>query len=54
MNITCAVCGKPLTRYNAMRIGGLIEHITGKHFMCRACVYDAMSGHIKVRLVDEW
>ena len=54
MSIVCAVCGKPLTRYNCVRIGGLIEHITGKHFMCPACVEDAKCGSVKLRLVDEW
>lgn len=54
MTITCALCGKELTRYNAVRIGGLIEHITGKHFMCPACVDDAKCGSIKIRLIDEW
>ena len=50
----CAVCGKQLDRFHAVRISGLIEHITGKHFMCPACVDDAKRGRVKLRLVDEW
>ena len=38
MNITCAICDKPLNRYYAMRVGGIVEQITGKRFMCRECV----------------
>ena len=38
MEITCAICGKQLTRFNALRIGGMVEQITGKRFMCRECV----------------
>lgn len=54
MRIECALCGKKLTRYNAVRISGLVEHITGKHFMCPACVDSAKCGNVKLRLVDEW
>ena len=50
----CAICGKELTRYNAMRIGGMIEQITGKHFMCKNCVEDTHRGLVKIKVVDEW
>ena len=38
MNIVCAVCGKKLEPHNCVRIGGLIEQITGNRFMCPDCV----------------
>ena len=50
----CAICGKQIDRFHAVRIGGLIGHITGKHFMCPACVENAKRGNVKLRLVDEW
>lgn len=39
MKINCALCNKPLTRYEAVRIGGMVEQITGKHFMCDECAH---------------
>jgi len=44
----CAICKKVLSRYYAVRIGGVIEQITGKQYMCRECVRRVHSGEVKV------
>jgi len=45
----CAVCNKPLDRFHAMKISGIIEQITGNGWMCADCVKLAHSGKIKYR-----
>jgi len=44
----CAICKKVLSRYYAVRIGGVIEQITGKRFVCRDCAERAKNGDIKM------
>ena len=53
MNIECAVCKKPLSRYNAMRVGGIMEQITGKHFMCKKCVHSVQTGAKTIAVAKE-
>ena len=47
----CSTCGKELTRYNAIRIGGMIAERTGGEYMCQSCVDDVNSGKIKIAVV---
>lgn len=44
----CAICNKTINRFYAVRIGGIIEQITGKSFMCCECVKRVERGEVKV------
>ena len=38
MELKCAICKKPVDRYHAVRIGGIVEQLTHERFACRVCV----------------
>ena len=50
----CAICNKTLNRqeelviFYAVRIGEIIEQITGKSFVCCECVKRVERGEVKV------
>ena len=47
----CCICGKEMSRWNALRIGGMVEQVTKKRFICRACSAGVQSGDITIRVV---
>lgn len=51
----CGVCRKPITRFDALRVGGQLEEIVGIRFVCQGCgeVLKRVNGKNAAKLILE-